>query len=76
MFCIQSRAASKGLSHMVCFSWHGRVNEYVVIGVIFTGFLKCDFLNPNIFSEALLFLHIFLSKCIECNLSAEFLFTY
>lgn len=34
---------------MVCFSWHGRVSEYVVIGVIFTGFLKCDFLNSKYF---------------------------
>lgn len=34
---------------MVCFSWHGRVSEYVVIGVIFTGFLKCGFLNSRYF---------------------------
>lgn len=32
------------------FSWHGKVSEYVVIGVIITGFLKCDFFqSPNIF---------------------------
>lgn len=43
---------------MVCFSWHGRVSEYVVIGVIFTGFLKCDIFKLQIFFQRLCYFYI------------------
>lgn len=41
------------------FSWHGRVSEYVVIGVITTGFLKCDFsISKYFFFQRLCYFYV------------------